>query len=177
MVYGLQSHGKEEHAISFFPCSLQRNNTRQNAYPPLGVLTLGDSIGLFYTFEQVFTMNFLTPFLSLDLSANRAREMILGCLKRLGVNPIQTFDFQMSCKDSTEVFHSPINPSDCEAHIMVFLVHDEEGIPLTLSIYSRGNRSYFSVTQPNDNPNSHPLFLLIQQILCSNNFCNREHNV
>ncbi|GIV67063.1 MAG: hypothetical protein KatS3mg047_1456 [Bellilinea sp.] len=122
-------------------------------------------------------MNFLTPFLSLDLSANQAREMILGRLKRLGVNPIQTFDFQISCKNSTDVFHSPVDPSNCESHIMVFLVLDEEGIPLTLSIYSTGNRSYFSVAQPNDSPNSHQLFLLIQQILCSNNFCNREHNV
>lgn len=113
-------------------------------------------------------MNFLTPFLSLDLPANQAREMILERLKWLGVNPIQTFDFHLSCKDSIRVFRSPV---DDEVHIMVFLVSDEEGIPLTLSIHSRGNRSYFSVAQPNDNPNNHQLFLLIQQILCSNNFC------
>lgn len=122
-------------------------------------------------------MNFLTPFLSLDLSANQAREMILGRLKRLGVNPIQTFDFQISCKDSTDVFHSPVDPSDCESHIMVFLVLDEEGIPLTLSIYSTGNRSYFSVVQPNDSPNSHQLFFahstnsLFQQLLQSRTQC------
>lgn len=44
MAGGMRSHWKEEHAISFF-CFLQRNNTRQIAYPLAGVLTVGDSNG------------------------------------------------------------------------------------------------------------------------------------
>ncbi|MFN7035631.1 MAG: hypothetical protein ACK4SN_04620 [Bellilinea sp.] len=122
-------------------------------------------------------MNFLTPFLSLDLPATQAREMILERLKKLGLNSIQTFDFQIPYKDLTGVFHSPVDPADCEVHIMVFLVRDQEGISLTLSVHSRGKRSFFSLAQPNDDTNSHQLFLLIQQILCSNNYCNGEHHV
>lgn len=93
-------------------------------------------------------MSALLPFISLDLTCEQVQAWVNQQLTRAGFRVVQTFDLQVARLAHPDCTCPNHGTKDCNCQMVVLLVYQKKGDPLTLVIHGQEGKSWLSLASP-----------------------------
>jgi hypothetical protein len=103
-----------------------------------------------------------TYLLTLKLDNDQAVERIIRRLNDDGLQVVRSFDLQTARSTHTNCTCPNHGTAECECQMVVLLVYDEQGEPLTLMAHSQDSQTHFELV---DTPQQRPQRLIKAAVL------------
>lgn len=110
-------------------------------------------------------MSALLPFLVLDQTSEQAQVWVGQQLTNAGFRVVQTFDLQVARLAHPECPCPHHGTDDCNCQMIVLLVYQKRGEPVTLVVHGQDNRTWLSLAGPSGKHTSQRLEASIRRIL------------
>ncbi len=107
-------------------------------------------------------MNRSTYLLSLNLDSDQAVEQVTRCLTADGLQVVRSFDLQTARSSHTNCTCPNHGTAECDCQMVVLLVYDKRGEPLTLMAHSQDGQTQFELV---DSPQQRPQRMIKAAVL------------
>lgn len=93
-------------------------------------------------------MNQGTNLLTLNLESKKAVERMIKRLAADGLQVIPSFDLRNAKSIHVGSACSHHGDAECDCQMLVLLVYDDLGVPLTLIVHGKDQKTHFALAQP-----------------------------
>ena len=110
-------------------------------------------------------MSALLPFLALDQNCEQVQVWVQQQMAEAGFRVVQTFDLhvaRLAHPDCTCPHHGT---DDCNCQLVVLLVYQKKGDPVTLVIHGQDDRTWLSLANPTGQRSNQHLEMLVRRAL------------
>ena len=110
-------------------------------------------------------MSALLPFLALDQNCEQVQVWVQQQMTESGFRVVQTFDLhvaRLAHPDCTCPHHGT---DDCNCQLVVLLVYQKKGDPVTLVIHGQDDRTWLSLANPTGQRSNQHLEMLVRRAL------------
>ncbi|MCJ7536238.1 MAG: hypothetical protein WBD62_09280 [Anaerolineales bacterium] len=107
-------------------------------------------------------MNRSTYLLTLNLDSDQAVEQVTRRLTANGLQVVRSFDLQTARSTHTNCTCPNHGTAECDCQMVVLLVYDKQGEPLTLMAHSQDGNTYFELV---DTPQQRPQGMIKAAVL------------
>ena len=121
-------------------------------------------------------MNRSTYLLTLKLDSDQSVEQVSRRLTKDGLQVVRSFDLQTARSTHTNCTCPNHGTTECDCQLVVLLVYDKQGEPLTLVAHSQDGRTSFELV---DTPQQRPQSILkaaVLQALALEGFAYRQRS-
>lgn len=91
-----------------------------------------------------------THFLTLNLDSKMAVERMLDRLSADGLRVMRSFDLQAARSAHVDCTCPHHGDEECDCQLVVLLVYEDQGSPLTLVAHSKDNKTHFALVDHPD---------------------------
>ena len=105
------------------------------------------------------------PFLVLDQTCEQALTWINGKLTHVGFRVVQTFDLHVARLAHSDCPCPHHGTGDCNCQMVVILVYQKKGDPVTLVIHGQDDRTWLSLVNPTGQRTNQQLEMLVRRAL------------
>ena len=110
-------------------------------------------------------MSELIPFLVLDQNCNQVLAWTNQQLIGTGFRVVQTFDLQVARLAHPDCPCPHHGTDDCNCQMVVLLVYDKQGDPVTLVIHGQEDKAWLSLATPMETGSRHSLESSVRNVL------------
>ena len=110
-------------------------------------------------------MSALLPFLALDQTCEQVQVWVNQQLTDAGFRVVQTFDLQVARLAHPDCPCPHHGTNNCNCQMVVLLVYQKRGDPVTLVIHGQDNRSWLSLANPTGQRSNQHLEMLVRRVL------------
>ena len=107
-------------------------------------------------------MNQSTYLLTLNLDSDQAVEQVTRRLSDDGLQVVRSFDLQTARSTHTNCTCPNHGTAECDCQMVVLLVYDKQGEPLTLMAHSQDGQTHFELV---DSPQQRPQRMIKAAVL------------
>lgn len=110
-------------------------------------------------------MSALLPFLTLNETSEKVQAWVSEKLTGAGFRVVPTFNLQiarLAHPDCSCPYHGT---DDCNCQMVVLLVYDEQGDPVTLVIHGQKDQAWLSLATPMETGSRHSLESSVRNVL------------
>lgn len=93
-------------------------------------------------------MSQATYLLTLNLDSKNAVKRMMDRLSADGMQFIRSFDLQSARAAHVDCTCPHQGKNECDCQVVVLLVYDDQGTPLTLVAHSKDNKTHFALVDP-----------------------------
>jgi hypothetical protein len=118
-----------------------------------------------------------TYLLTFNLDSQKAVERMMDRLAADGMQVIRSFDLQTARAAHVDCTCAHHGKKECDCQMVVLLVYDDQGTPLTLVAHSKDNKTHFSLVVPPERAQERLLITKILQVIALETFAiiRRDH--
>ena len=110
-------------------------------------------------------MSALLPFLALDQTCEQVQGWVNQQLTDAGFRVVQTFDLHVACLAHSDCPCPHHGTDDCNCQMVVLLVYQMKGDPVTLVVHGQDDRTWLSLANPTGQNTNHHLEMLVRRAL------------
>ena len=110
-------------------------------------------------------MSALLPFLALDQTCEQVQVLVNQQLTDAGFRVVQTFDLHVARLAHSDCPCPHHGTDDCNCQMVVLLVYQKKGDPVTLVIHGQDDRTWLSLANPTGQNTNHHLEMLVRRTL------------
>lgn len=110
-------------------------------------------------------MSALLPFLSFDQHCEQVQGWVSQQLTGSGFRVVQTFDLQVARHAHPDCSCPHHGTDDCNCQLVVFLIYQKQGDPVTLVIHGQDDRTWLSLANPTGYRSNQHLEMLVRRVL------------
>ncbi len=110
-------------------------------------------------------MSALLPFLALDQTCEQVQVWVNQQLTDAGFRVVQTFDLHVARLAHSDCPCPHHGTDDCNCQMVVLLVYQKKGDPVTLVIHGQDDRTWLSLANPTGQNTNHHLEMLVRRTL------------
>ena len=111
-----------------------------------------------------------TYLLTLNLDSKKAVKRMMDRLASDGMKVIRSFDLQTARAAHVDCTCPHHGKDECDCQLVVLLVYDDQGTPITLVAHGKDNKTHFALVDPPERPEERLLNTKILQAMAMEGF-------
>lgn len=111
-----------------------------------------------------------TYLLTLNLDSKKAVKRMMDRLASDGMKVIRSFDLQTARAAHVDCTCPHHGKDECDCQLVVLLVYDDQGTPITLVAHGKDNKTHFALVDPPERPEERLLKTKILQAMAMEGF-------
>jgi hypothetical protein len=112
-------------------------------------------------------MSALMPFLAFDQTCGQVLAWVNRQVAGAGFRAVQTFDLQVARLAHPDCPCPHHGTDDCNCQMIVLLIYQKKGDPVTLVIHGQDDRTWLSLVNPTGQRSNQHLEMLVRRVITS----------